>query len=172
MDATTYEATLEEMIMNNLGFVQTRGFPKVYNKTIRQFRFPTGGICDVLSYEIVDNCLNCKIFELKRGELDIAALLQLLDYGADLARYSYFNFEKVNIELCLVGSDISAELFTLCAWGIDVKIILFDYKVDGIHFEEWESLGAYPNPYWLKESSEHNKPTSEEIANWKKIFFN
>jgi hypothetical protein len=170
MDINTYEATLEDMVINNIGFVQTRGFPKVYDKTVRQFKFPTGRVCDVLSYEIVGNSLNCKIFELKRGELDISALLQVVNYGADVVRYSFFNFEKINIELYLVGSDVDTDLFTLCAWGTNVKIITFDYKVDGIHFEEWESLGIYPNPYWMKEPSEHTRPSDEEIFNWREIF--
>jgi hypothetical protein len=170
MDASTYEATLEDMIINNIGFVQTRGFPDVFAKTSRQFRLPTGKVCDVLSYELVGNTLNCKIFELKRGELGVAALLQVVDYGADVARCSFFNYEKINIELYLVGSDINTELFTLYAWGVNVKIILFDYRVDGIHFEEWKPLGTYPNPHWLKEPSEPNRPSEEERTNWREVF--
>lgn len=170
MDINTYESTLEDMVINNIEFVRSRGFPEVYDKTNHQVSLPNGKICDIVSYEVIGGCLSCKIFELKRGELTIAALSQLIDYGSELAKYSFFTFEEVKIELYLVGSDISSELLALCAWGIDIKIVLFDYKVDGIHFEEWPSRGVYPKPYWLNGSIAHRRPDEEVINNWRKLF--
>lgn len=107
---------------------------------------------------------------MKRGALGVSALSQLIDYGSELAKYSFFVFEEVKIELYLVGSDISPELLALCVWGIDVRILLFDYKVDGVYFEEWPSRGVYPKPYWVDGSIAHSRPDEEIINNWREIF--
>lgn len=167
MDATTYEATLEEMVINNLGFVQLRGFPEVYAKNKRQFKLPTGKVCDIFSYELIDNELRCKIFELKRGEIGIAALFQVLEYGETIAKCSFGAFEKINIELYLIGSDLSVELFNLFAWGLNVKILTYEYKVDGIYFEELEPPGIFPSPLWISRQIEMiSKQPDKELNAW------
>jgi hypothetical protein len=167
MDANTYEATLEDMVISNISFCQTRGFPDVYTNTSRQFQLPTGKRCDIFSYELIDDTLNCKIFELKRGKIDLAGLLQVIEYGVDVAKYSVWDLNKINIELYLVGSDINNELFNICAWGVNVNIITFEYKVDGIHFDTWKSLGVTHPPYWVKAPIEMmSKPSDVDINNW------
>lgn len=50
MDSNTYEATLEDMIMNNIGLVQLRGFPEIYDKINRQVGLPNGKVCDIISF--------------------------------------------------------------------------------------------------------------------------
>lgn len=167
MDSNTYEATLENMIMDNIGFCQLRGFPEVYNKTNRQFRLPTGKICDLFSYELNNNSLNCKIFELKRGELGVSALLQVIEYGIDAAKYSSWSFENVNIELYLIGSEINDEMLNLIGWGVNVKVLTYEYRFDGIHFQPLTVPGNYPPPYWVKRPHEMmGKPNDDDISSW------
>lgn len=167
MDASTYESTLEGMIINNIGFVQMRGFPELHSTINRQFLLPTGKVCDIFSYELKDNTFNCKILELKRGELGIAALLQLIEYGELVAKHSVWSFDKVNIELYLIGSEINNELLSLFGWGLNVKLLTYEYKFDGIHFDPFTPLGEFPPPYWLSHPNEMiSRPPEDEISSW------
>lgn len=142
------EQTLESIIMDNLSLVQQRGFPDFYSNTIRQLRLPTGKVCDVFSYHIIDNEFNFKLFELKKGYLGVSSLFQVLGYCKTIIEHVHSIFEKINAEVFLVGQDVSSEIFDLFSWGINVTIVTFDYKIDGIHFETWQSPGAFPNSYW------------------------
>jgi len=167
MDSSTYEAALENMILSNIEFAQLRGFPDVFANTKQQFRLQTGKVCDIFSYEIIGNSFSCKIFELKRGQLGISSLLQVVEYGIDTAKYSVHSFEEVNIELYLVGADINNEILNLFGWGVNVNIITYEYKFDGIHFENLSLPGTFPTPYWVKRPHEMmERPPDSDIETW------
>lgn len=154
MPENFWEATLESMIMDSPDVVQVRRFPQIYKVLKNQFRLPTGKICDIITFEIVDNRLSVKIFELKREELSLSALKQLMDYGETVVRYTDKQFNSVNIELYLVGYNFDAEIFTLFSWGVNVGLITYQYKADGIHFELWLPNGGLVPPAWISHADE------------------
>lgn len=167
MDSSTHEVVLENMIMSNLGFAQLRGFPEVCSNTFRQFRLPYGKVCDIFSYDLKDNQLTCRIFELKRGEIGIPAALQLIQYGEIVARHSHWAFDKVCIRLYLIGAELHDDLFGLLAWGLNLNILTYDYKFDGIRFIDYGPIENFPPPMWLSRPNEMiTKPTETEINDW------
>ena len=171
MDSSTHEIVLEDMIYDNQEFVQQRGFPVLYKNNFRQFPIGTF-VCDIISYEMEGGLFKCKIFELKRGQLSVDALLQVIGYGEGIAKYAAWVFDKSLIELHVVGFDIDDKVLKLAAWGLNVNIVTFEYRYDGIHFESFDNAKDYPSPHWLANPSEHGKPTDDAIEQFKLKLFN
>lgn len=164
------EQTLEDIIMDNQELVVKRGFPLFYENVIRQFRLPSGKICDIVTFQVVNDEINCKIFELKKGELGIGALTQLLEYGAEFCKYASWAFKAVDIEIILIGNDISYDLFNMYLWGLNISIVTFDYKIDGIHFERDNYRKLHPPLFISNHMELSSKPTDDILIKFKKLF--
>lgn len=163
MPNTFFEHTLENIIMDNIGLVQERGLPNFYKNTRNQFPLPDGKVCDIFSYEIIDNKLFCKVYELKRAQLGLGSVIQALDYCQTIIKYTIGAFDEINIRPILVGTDVNEELLSLYAWGVNIGICTYDYKIDGIQFESWEPLGEFPASYWITRPSELFTAPSKDL---------
>jgi len=130
-----FEKTLEDIIIRNKEECVKRGFPNFYKLTFRQFSLPSGAIIDLISFEENNKVFNCKIFELKRETVNLSSVLQAVRYSKELLVCLNSFFQKVNIELIVVGSQMDECLYELGMWGVGVKVVIYDYKVDGIKFE-------------------------------------
>ncbi len=177
------EKTLEDIIMENKEIISSKGFPQLYKRTIRQLRLPKGGIIDIFSYEIRNGVLYGKIFELKRQEMTVDSYKQICSYHYELLMNTLSHFTEVNIELYLVGHDVSEELFTIMAAGTNVKVLFYRYPINGIEFKEREPVKKYLKkcsinlcPY-IKEEFSNNLYSSfledaEKNNYWNSLIYN
>lgn len=141
-----FEKTLEDIIIQNKEECIKRGFTSFLKHTENQFLLPNGAIIDILSFEINESVLYAKIFELKRECLTVAALLQCIDYGQEFYKSTANHFKEVKIELYIVGSDADENLLKIATWGVNMTLIFYEYKVDGIKFD-YDPPENYPANY-------------------------
>lgn len=129
------ERDLEDIIFENQEEVVKKGFPPFYKNVRRQFNMPYGGICDIITWEDpTENSFKCKIFELKRRELDINAVSQIIGYGRQVVEI-FTNKKELSVDLILVGSDWDDNILNLFEWGVGVMFVNYDFCLDGIKFE-------------------------------------
>lgn len=128
------EKTLEDIIMGNPEKCVERGFPAFYKNIKRQVRLPSAGIVDIMSWEIFDNELSVNIIELKKSEISISTYTQVIQYGVDVLKATHSAFEKVNVQLYVVGSEISSDALNILSWGVNIHNVCYVYDYDGIRF--------------------------------------
>ena len=154
MPSDFLEQNLETIVYENQKECVKRGFPEFYENVKRQVRLPTGKIMDIFSFEIRNEIMFCKIFELKKEEISLNTIFQVVNYGYDLyasvGKYS----KDAQIELYCVGNELAGEILYLLAWGINITMVTYSYNVDGIGFEVFKKNGF---PY-----SEMRTPTFSE----------
>lgn len=142
MPSDFLEKTLEEMVFFNQEEAINRGFPEFYKNTKNQFRLPSGKIIDIFSFEIIDDVFYCKIFELKRDQINIQTAYQAIGYGREVAKLTGSYYKSKDIQLYLVGSDMDTEFFNLSSWGANFHAYVYQYKIDGIKFEAMSSCNC------------------------------
>jgi len=130
---TFFEKTLEDIIINNQEDCVKRGFPIFFEKTLTQVPLPSGGIIDMLSYEFDGDNLKCKIFEFKREIITISSLIQVFNYAAEVFELTV-EINNTELEIFLIGTEVSSELLTLSYMGLTPNLVSYNYHTDGIKF--------------------------------------
>lgn len=130
------EKSLETMIYEYRETIFERGFVHFYKNTERQFRLPCNFIIDLFTYEVKDNVLYYKIIELKKAELTMEAVFQIVQYFLWIWEYTENQYERVEWELILVGDDMDAEVWYLT--HLEPRISFYEYKFgyDGLFFNK------------------------------------
>jgi hypothetical protein len=137
-----YEKDLEAMIMENLPTMKDRGLPIFYKNTRNQVPLILDGICDILTWEIVNDKLFIRFIELKRHEVDIPALFQSIKYyqNSFLLRKSFFDFSQVFADIVLIGSERSDNLEELTYLNItNLSVYKYDFGFNGLFFNKIEN---------------------------------
>jgi len=133
------EKTLEDIIYENQDTIHERGFPALHNNTYRQFPLPSGRFIDLLSFTIEKNVIYISLFELKKENLNIDSLLQLLSYGSEVRVLCSPHFSRVEMDMVLIGSDYDEKIGALLAEMLPVEIYLYKYLINGIFFKRMQS---------------------------------
>ena len=149
MASNFFEKDLEDIIMENLDKIESRGFPKLYKNTERQVYLPNnGGKIDILSWEIVDNVFYGKIIELKKDSLSLSALIQAADYHLQILLSLIGNFDNSNVEVILIGSDYDDDLDNIVLLSNFLTTYRYHYNWDGIYFKKGTSRDEFVDSFY------------------------
>lgn len=139
------EKDLETMIMDNRSIISERGLSIFYKNTDRQVKVPLGGIIDIFTWEISENTLFARVIELKKDEISMVALVQALDYY-ECVSYNRMLFDKVSIEIILIGSVIKDDLKFLKNMEIpNLSLYTYDFGFNGLFFTLYQSENITKN---------------------------
>ena len=110
--------------------------------TLRQVRIGNYGIADLVTISLVERKI--RVFELKRDNIGVGALLQASKYKRGINRYLYEsgrdNLLCFDIEIILIGKRYeNSEWLYLFANGLDgVSLYTYKYGLNGLSFEQHE----------------------------------
>lgn len=156
------EKTLEDIIYQNRHFIADRGFMMPEPNMIRQFILPSGMRMDLFSYDIKDdNTINCTIFELKKGEINISALVQVSAYYYEIRGLLEAHFQNINITQVLVGSSWSSEFYSVFEHLSNIKVFIYEYLIDGIKFELLPKREEMFKKRWYSDRYQPNENSSK-----------
>lgn len=130
------EKTLEEIIFENRDKVSERGFPFFLKNSIRQFILPSGLKVDLFSFEINEDSICCRVFELKKENLDTDSLCQLLRYCTEIYSLLIPHFTNISIDKFLIGKKVCDDLSLLHLHLVDVELYTYTYNFDGVFFHK------------------------------------
>lgn len=133
------EEQLESFIYENRNRIHEKGLPKFYEHTIRQFVLPNKKKIDLFSFEIKEDVFYCRIFELKKEQVWIDAIAQVLGYGAFVSVLTQMAFTEVKIELILIGSNATEMVLASLPFIPQLSIYNYSFGYDGILFEKKDS---------------------------------
>lgn len=151
------EKTLEDIIFDAQDRIVERNFPFVLQRTVRQWKLPSQKRIDLFSFTLSDNAIQCRIFELKREELGLASLVQIISYYNELVTLLFPHFTNVSIECFLVGRTIAPELMLLKDNLVNIDLYSYRYDFDGIKFNHYPSAWTYTHEEILKQVKETEK---------------
>ena len=145
MENDFLEKTLEEIIFENWAVIPERGFTELLEFTERQFRLPSGGVIDLLTWNIKGDVLYITIIELKKDAISAAAFFQLLNYYCELMSLTMGSFSEVRPKIVLVGNSIPVDIGNIMMITGNLELYSYKYNYDGIHFKKSEqtTLGEY-----------------------------
>jgi hypothetical protein len=133
------EKNLEDIIFENLPHLPELGFPRLCEKTYRQFVIPgSSQRIDIISFTDCGDTVKCKIFELKKGELNMDAGVQLASYCIDMRVLLSAKYKNVIIEPYLVGTSYHRHLWFTIACGLSINLVTYSYGIEGIRFYQSE----------------------------------
>lgn len=141
-----FERNLEGMIFQNRRTIPERGLPIWGNRLLRQVPLPSGRKIDLFAFEISAKDIDCTIYELKKGVLDIKSIAQILDYSSEISMLLQPHFNIVNVRNILVGNDYSKEFFQFYEHLHSVDAYLYHYNIDGIRFKQTKRIYEVDSP--------------------------
>lgn len=138
------ENALEQMVYENCRAVlHDRGLYIPKGKKISQVKIGNYGICDMLIYkrphyfaeEMGFSEHEVTIVELKKDEININTVLQVLRYAKGIERYFERKGLAVSIKFLLIGKRIEEQSsFCYLKDYSPFEIYLYDYAIDGLNF--------------------------------------
>lgn len=158
------EQNLEDIVFNTpANKIISRGFTSYLNDahTYRQLRLGNYGVCDIVQFsrscEHLEECpgyyytqhvIDVHVIELKKGDIDIDALIQAVRYCKGVLEYieDVRGLEcKVQFSVSLVGSKINTSDFVYMSELLQednfcLNFFTYKYDFDGISFK---SDGGY-----------------------------
>jgi len=178
------EFQLEEFIWNNIsnGTLQKRGLHLPNGIFYRQMHFPSCGIPDLISVGYWTNSrggerskiLSIDIFELKKGEVHGADMIQLLRYMT----YAWSNVRKLQtnwdcppdfnhciINGWMIGNSYTRDALCVLSNCDSVSGIEFSFDLEiGVAFNDVISSYTWPHPDTFKQVCAHEKIDFRSIA--------
>lgn len=137
MAADFFEKTLEEIVFENMEFVQKRGFVQFYKYAQRQFRLPCGKRIDILTWEFEGDLIRARIIELKREVITESTYFQGIGYYADFLASIGGYFKDFDIEVVLVGTNMTENVSNAIHVSNIIRPFSYKYDFDGISFTEY-----------------------------------
>ena len=163
------EKTLEDIIWDNCQtpegrkILSSRGL-SIYVSVYRQVDLGSYGRADLVTvqFEPSVNIVHITVFELKKGCININALMQAERYVTALKRHGFNNDDldyDVEYNICLIGDsfDEKGDFAFLYNEINDVEIYSYEFKLTGIFFNE---IGRN----WTHTNEKTNKETATIIT--------
>lgn len=113
----------------------------------RQLRIGNYGIADLVTfkreyYGCNRSILEINIYEIKRGDVGVAAFLQSMRYATGIRSYlEQRGIDNFNITITLIGDslELSSEFVYIenfmSSCGAEFNVYTYEYKIDGIKFK-------------------------------------
>jgi hypothetical protein len=162
-----FEKDLEDIICDALKTKEgqeslyDRGLEFTYSsghlKFKRQLNLGAYGTCDIIISSkddtdihpdfIMQDSLTIEVMELKKGELDVNALTQVMRYVRGVERYMKKHHPKMryNVIPTLVGKSIDLRDWVYMIEKVEgLRVFTYEYRMDGIRFVEqsdYQSVG-------------------------------
>lgn len=133
------EKQLEDLIFDNRQSMADRGLCPFYAYTERQYKLPSGRIIDLFTFEIKDDILYAKIVELKKDELNEAAIWQIGIYYEELLLLTLGYFKDYQIDLILVGDGMNFNVSRLVMMNCIIQAYTYNFGINGLTFVRFDN---------------------------------
>lgn len=140
------EKVLEDIIWDNSQsqegreLLEERGL-LISGKIFRQVELGNYGRADIITFEYLPPCVNIVVYELKKGCINVNALMQAARYVTALKRHGFKSYEwnlDINYSIRLIGDSIDKNGDFAFLYNIldNVVIYTYEFSLSGLNFKE------------------------------------
>lgn len=163
------EQTLEDIIWDNAQDLEGRKVLSdrglyITGTIYRQVELGSYGRADLVTvdYDSYKDIINITIYELKKGRIDVNALMQAARYVTALERHGFITEiwkHKVEYKICLIGDsyDSKSDFAFLYNETKNFDIFTYEYDITGIYFYR-------VSKWWSQTNEVKNEETIKTIS--------